>query len=236
MRISRIAPVVVAAALLTAGCGSEEDSNQRSSAGDGSSREQHKPVDQLLAVGLTGPQSGVVDSDDGLKTPEPKPDSGAEFTEKVEHKLRRDLLRAAKVNGETTADCPDGVTLKASATSACTATYEGVEIPYEVTVSDSYKEGGFLIQYDAEPQKDLLVAQRVYHEFWEQRGADGGGGYEQKVSCDEMPAAQAVNRGADTGHRCQVWHELGGEDGAGRVTAFAVWTGTYGPDFRPVGG
>ncbi|MEG3630278.1 hypothetical protein [Streptomyces poriticola] len=223
MRISKIAPVVVAAVLLTAGCGSDGDG--RSSAAGGSKRER-EPESKPLAVELTQAQSDVVQDNDDLETPQPEPDGSSEFTDKVEHRLREALLRSAKVNGETTADCPDGVTLKASATSTCTATYEGVEIPFSVKIADDYQAGDFLIRYDTEAEQDLLVAKRVYQEFW-QRHEDSGG-YEQTLTCDEIPAVKAVEKGADTGYQCQVWHDAGN-----RTTNFSVITDTYGYKFTP---
>ncbi|OEV04785.1 hypothetical protein [Streptomyces oceani] len=237
MRRLKIPMLVMAAALLAAGCGSDDDSTEQSGDDGNSSQEQEKnqqkPEPKTLAMELTGPQKGVVESSEDLKMP-PEPDNSAEFTEKVEHKLQEKLLRSAMTNGETSADCPDGITMKASATSECTASYEGAKVPFEVTLSEDYKEGAFLIQYDAEPQKALIVAKRVYHDFWEQKGK-GGAPYEQKVSCDKIPAAEAVNVDAATSHQCQVWSEVGGEDGEGRVTPFAVWPGAYGPDFKPQG-
>ncbi|MFE0817929.1 hypothetical protein ACFW40_12870 [Streptomyces sp. NPDC058807] len=232
MRIRKIAPVVVAAVLLTAGCGSDGDgdngnNNSQNSAGSGSQQQEQKPESKPLAVELTQAQAEVVQDNDDLETPQPEPDSSSEFTEKVEHRLRKDLLRAAKVNGKTTADCPAGVTLKASAASTCTASYEGVEIPFTVKIADDYGAGDFLIRYDAQQEKDLLVAKRVYQEFWERH--EDSGGYEQKLTCDEIPAVKAVEKGADTGYKCQVWHEAGN-----RTTTFSVVMDTFGYSFTPV--
>ncbi|MFV0131963.1 hypothetical protein ACLGIH_01605 [Streptomyces sp. HMX87] len=89
------------------------------------------------------------------------------------------------------------------------------------------EEGDFLIRYDAEPGKDLLLAKRVYQEFWERH--EDSGGYEQKLTCDEIPAVKAVERSSDTGYQCQVWHE-----GGNRTTDFSVITDTYGYKFAPV--
>ncbi|MGD9485243.1 DUF4333 domain-containing protein [Streptomyces sp. TRM70308] len=231
MRIPKIVTAVAAAALLTAGCGSDDggsDGGGETRADAAAGAEETPTPAEPLAVEISGPQQDVVESHDDLVAPSPEPGSGAEFAEKVEYKLREKLLRQAKVNGETTADCPDGITREAGATSTCTATYEGVEIPFEVTISDRYEEGDFLIQYDTAPQQDLLVAKRVFHEFWERH--QDSGGYEQMLSCDELPAAVAVDRGGDSGYQCQVWHEAGDT-----TTVFNVTTDSFGPEFVSAG-
>ncbi|MBD0838531.1 DUF4333 domain-containing protein [Streptomyces sp. TRM68416] len=231
MRIPRITLLLVTAAALAAGCGSGEDSSADAAAKPAGSKSRGQASEaEPLAVEIDRARPGVVELLEDLKEPEPKPGKDAEFTEKVEYKLREDLLRDAWIDGETTADCPDGVTLKASATSRCTATYEGVEIPYEVTVKDDYKEGAFLIRYETRPLKDLLVAERVYNEFWRNHGEQGGGGFEQKLTCDEMPDALAVDRGADSGYRCRLWTKAGDGDN-GRFTHFTVTTDSFGPEF-----
>ncbi|GAA4659646.1 hypothetical protein GCM10023347_08890 [Streptomyces chumphonensis] len=245
MRITKIAVAVVAAALLTAGCGSDDGGDgggkkTTDSAANGAQRNDDGGAEgdgegdgEFLAVEITEGRSEVVESNEDLKTPQPEPGSDADFTEKVEHRLRETLLRQAKVNGETSAECPDGVTLKASATSECTATYEGVEVPFEVTIKDDYEEGAFFIQYDADAKKDLLLAQGVYDAWWTRHGENATGEVEQKLTCDEIPPVQAVDRGADTGHRCQVWTKYGD---TGEFSTFDVTTDSFGPQFTPVGG
>ncbi len=66
----------------------------------------------------------------------------------------------------------------------------------------------------------------MYQEFWERH--QDSGGYDQKLTCDEIPAVKAVEKNADTGYRCQVWHEAGD-----RTTNFSVLTDTYGCKFAP---
>ncbi len=111
MRISKITTVLLAAVLLTAGCGSGgdgADGTRTTRAPRGWFPQDRKPKSEPLAVELTQAQADVVRDNDDLQTPQPEADSRSAFTEKVEHRLRKDLLRSAKVNGVTTADCPQG--------------------------------------------------------------------------------------------------------------------------------
>lgn len=238
MRKSKIVIGVFVAGLLTAGCGS--DGSGSDDGGGDKGADSAAPADagaaesgaeDLLAVPITEGRPEVVADNDALEEPGPAPGGDAEFGEKVAHKLRMDLLRRAKVNGETSAECPDGVTLEAGAVSTCTATYEGVEIEYDITIKDSYQEGDFVIQYDTVPRQDLLVAARVYHEFWERQGEDHG--HDPTLTCDEIPEVEAVEPNADTGYRCQVWTGIGGDGGT--HSNFSVTMGAWGPDFVPAG-
>ncbi|MEE1929259.1 hypothetical protein V1J52_13905 [Streptomyces sp. TRM 70351] len=227
MRFPKILIGVVAAAALTAGCGSDDGSGDGDSRpGGAAAEEQNEPSEQEdLPVAVTGPRPDVLDTDDDALQPPDEPDSSADFARKVEHKLRANVLRSAKVAGETTATCPDGVTREAGATSRCTVTYDGVEIPYEIVISDSYQEGDFLTQYKAVPKKGLLVAEAVYDTFWKQKGEDDP--YVEALTCDEIPAAEAVDLNTDTGHRCQLRDEY-------RTTRFTVTMDSFGPAFKPI--
>ncbi|MEV6311700.1 hypothetical protein AB0M10_24245 [Streptomyces sp. NPDC051840] len=238
MRHTKLLIPLLAAGLLTAGCGSDDaDSSTGASSGSGkrsssSSGKSGGSGDQAsgkdLAVAITGPQKEVLESGDkGLEvTPEPARD--APFTEQIEHKLREDVIRDARVPGKTEANCPDGVTQKASAVSKCTVTYEGAEIPYTVTISDSYREGSFITSYTAEPQKMLLVAKATYNQFNESYGSESGRSDASKLSCDEIPTAKAFDFDSDSGYTCQYWSEYGGEDGDGGFKTLKIAIGKAG--------
>lgn len=220
--------LVVAAGLFLTGCGSDSGSGSGAAEGSGSGSSDQKP----LAVPLTGPQQGVntsASSDDLKVTPEPGND--APFEERVEHSLRQKLVQSVGAMGTTSADCPDGVTLKANAVSTCTAVYEGAGIPFEVRISDKYKEDSVLVFYDSTPKKGLLAAKYVYQRFYENYGPDSG--YKDnysKLACDEIPAARAVPLNADTGYSCQYWSKYGGDDHNGGYVTMKV---TMEDDDRP---
>lgn len=143
-----------AAGLLVTGCGSDD-----SSGGDGEKAENAESAasQKKLPVPVKSVDPAVHDTSDDPLEISSKPGSSADFEEQVEHKLRETLLHSAKVEGETSAACPKGVTPKAGAVSKCTVMYEGAEIPFEVKVSDSYRERSAVMSYQSIPQKSLLV-------------------------------------------------------------------------------
>jgi hypothetical protein len=229
----RIPPVllgVATAALLAAGCGPEDDASGGPGRADGSASASGAAPESSAtstappAVEITGPQKGVAGSGSDMKEPPGKPDGGADFTTQVEYALQGDLLTDARVEGRTTAVCPHGVTQRAGASSECTATWEGIEIPYTVTIGASYEPGDILTPYRAEPGKRLLVAERVRHEFWDRFGGDAGTG----LSCDEIPAALAVEEGTPTGYTCQTVRD------SGVVSRYKVAMDSHGPRFDRV--
>ncbi|MER5479105.1 hypothetical protein ABT026_19360 [Streptomyces sp. NPDC002734] len=228
-RIPRLFLGVTAAVLLTAGCGPEDEAATGGPADKPGASSSPAPARSTadtgpLAVRITGPQKGVATSGSDMEDPPGKPGSGADFVSQVEYALQGDLLSDALVEGRTTAVCPDGVTRRANASSACTVTYEGVEIPYTVTIGESYEEGDILTPYRAEPKKRLLVAERVHHAFWEQFGGSAG----MTLSCEKMPVAEAVDDGAPTGHVCRTIRE------GGRAADYEVTADSSGPRFGRV--
>ncbi|MEU3552879.1 hypothetical protein [Streptomyces fragilis] len=228
-RIPRLFLGVTAAALLIAGCGSEDEAAPGDPADKPGAASSPAPARSTadadpLPVRITGPQQGVAASGSDMEDPPGRPGRGADFTSQVEYALQGDLLSDARVEGRTTAVCPDGVTRKANASSACIVTYEGVEIPYTVTIGESYEEGDVLTPYRAEPKKRLLLAKRVHDAFWEQFGGSAG----MTLSCADMPVAEAVDEGAPTGHLCRTVRD------GGRVADYEVTVDSYGPRFGRV--
>ncbi|MFF9824926.1 hypothetical protein ACH4M8_08580 [Streptomyces albidoflavus] len=227
---------LAAVGVLLAGCGSSDSDSAGAAEGapaKGAGQESPAAGQKVLPVALDGSRGKVLERGAEELKVTPKPENGAPFAEQVEHKLRETVLGTAKVPGKTSATCPDGVTLKAGAVSSCEATYEGATVPYEVKISDSYKEGGFLTMYNTKAGKGLLVAEAVYEEFWQRFGGPESAYPEaSKLACDALPAAEAVELDTDTGHRCQVWNEHGNQ-GKGGYDTYEVRIGGYGPGFRP---
>ena len=223
MRNPKILIGLVAAGLLTAGCGSDGGSSDSSSGGS---------AQKALPVAINGPQEDVRKrGEDNLKVT-PAPDRGAPLTEQVEHRLREAILLAAGVAGETSAKCPDGVTQKAGAVSQCVVTYEGAEIPYEVKISDSYREGSIITSYTTTPKKGLLVAKLVYNSLNENYGTESGRTDASKLACEELPVAKAFDWKSDTGYKCQYWTKHA-NDGKGGYDTLRVTMGTSGSGFEP---
>ncbi|MDX3505146.1 hypothetical protein PV689_24790 [Streptomyces sp. ATCC51928] len=239
MRISKNLIGLAAVGILAAGCGSSSSddsagsSGSSGSAGQAPSEEAKAPEPGAdLAVPVTGPQPDVLasSSDPKLKVT-PKPANGASFTEKVEHKLQEDLLGRLKVPGKTSANCPDGVTQKASAVSICNVTYEGATVPYEIEISEKYKPGSFVTFYNSTPKKGLLVAKNAYDRLWT---SHKGRTDISKLSCDELPAAKAVDEETETGFHCQYWGKHGGEDGTGGFVKLGIKVNRHNVDFFEV--
>ncbi|WP_405009970.1 hypothetical protein [Kitasatospora sp. NBC_01539] len=189
---------------------------------------------KALPVAIDGPQKDVVmRGGDALKVL-PAPESDTPFAEKLKHSLRETLLSRAHVPGETSADCPNGVTQKAGAVSQCTVTYEGAQVPYEVKISDSYKPGSFIISYTRTPKKGLLVAKMVYNLLWESYGADSGRTDTSRLACDEIPVAKTVDFDSDTGYTCQYWSEHADDGEPGYATLKVTMGSSGSPGFKTV--
>ncbi|MFD7731907.1 hypothetical protein ACFV6F_16150 [Kitasatospora phosalacinea] len=205
------------------------------SSGDGGGA---KAAEAVLPVAVSGPDPDVVPrgEEDRLKIT-PTPDVSAPVLEKVQYAIRQDVLTRAHVVGTTTATCPAGITMKAGAVSQCTATYEGVEIPYEVKISDSYKEGSSVFSYTRTPKKGLLVAKFVYNQLNEHYGPESGRTDASKPACQELPVAKAYDLGADadTGYTCQYWSEYGKNGKPGYVTLKVTTGASGGMGFQEVG-
>ncbi|MFI8434009.1 hypothetical protein ACIGJO_09685 [Streptomyces sp. NPDC079020] len=209
MQNSKMIVVLIAAGLLATGCGSSDADGGAGGA-----------AQKALPVAIDGPQKDVVpqrEAGEKLKI-KPLPAMDAPFVEKVEHHLRQAVLRSARVPGETSAECPDGVDEKAGAVSQCIATYEGAEIPYEVKISDSAKAGSSLVFFDTTPKKGLLVAKAVYDSMNESYGSESGRTDASKPACEKMPAAKAVPLGKDTGFTCQYWTKFANKGQPGYTT------------------
>ncbi|MEU0161720.1 hypothetical protein ABZ154_23510 [Streptomyces sp. NPDC006261] len=227
---------LAAVGILAVGCGSGDSTGSTvdpaaDTKPDTAQETTAAPQAAPLPVTVDGPQKDVLDSaSDGQLKVLPKPDNSAPFTKRVEHKLQEQVLGRVKVPGTTSAECPDGVTQKAGAVSTCNVTYEGAVIPYEVKISDSYKEGSFMTFYNARPLKGLLVAKVVHNELFKRYGSRSDA---SKLACEEFPAATAVDFDADSGLTCQYWSKYGNQ-GDGGYETLRVKAGTYGPSFEQV--
>jgi hypothetical protein len=227
MRISKTLIGLAAIGVLTVGCASTS-----SPAGSGDKAKTDSApapaggsAQKAMAVAIDGPQADVTKRGAANPKVTPSPERGAPFLQQVEHALREKILVTAKVPGATSAKCPDGVTQKASAVSQCVVTYEGAEIPYEVKISDSYKEGSMITSYTVTPQKGLVVAKVVYDRLYETYGAESGRTDLSKLACEEFPVAKALDWKADTGLKCQYWSK-NAKGGKGGYETLRVTMGT----------
>ncbi|MGY1451816.1 hypothetical protein [Streptomyces sp. SS8] len=234
MRHIRTVTAILAVGLLTAGCGGSEDGNggsgTQSSAEAGnnkSDRSDRTEEGERLPVVVESPAGEPVGTSPTIS---PSPARDADFTEKVIHELRKRTVRMAGAMGSTSGSCEGGeITLKAKAATECTVAYADVEIPWTVTISDSYKEGSFFIRYDAEPGKGLLAGEGVRAKLWQDNNQ-----YSEEMRCEELPEAEVVDLDADTGYKCQIVNKK--SDGSGEYTVdMAVKVNPRGPSFDRLG-
>jgi hypothetical protein len=234
---------VLAVGLLAVGCGSaggtsaQDQTTAGGSPGAAAAVKTTAPAAaaKVLPVAVDGPQKDVVmrGGGDALKVL-PVPGNDAPFVEKVKHSLRENVLSRAHAPGETSADCPGGVTQQAGAVTRCTVTYEGAQVPYEVKISDSYKEGSIIISYTRTPKAGLLVAKTVYNLLWESYGPESGRTDSSKLACDELPVAKTVDLDSDTGYTCQYWGEHAKDGEPGYATLKITMGSSGSPSFDTV--
>lgn len=145
----------------------------------------------------------------------PSPERGS-ATENVLNELKVDTLKMARVHGTMKAKCAGGaLTMKAGATTKCSVTYEGVEVPWNVTISDNYTSGSKIFSYQAEPEKGVLTAKAVYGEWHKLQSSEN-----RELRCSEIPDVELVDLDTPTNYKCQYLLEKdGGEEWSDRIVA-----------------
>lgn len=206
MRIPRTLVGLAAVGVLTVGCGSS---------GNGSDSDATPSVS---AQGADGEGAGaelprkIEAAEDGLlgSSPElsPSPARG-DTTANVLHELRVGTLKMAGAHGRTDAKCDGGaLRLKAGVTNKCTVRYEGVEVPWKVTISDKYRPESSVLAYRAEPEKGVLTARAAYG-LWYKLQTDED---REELRCSEIPDVELVELDRPTNYMCQYQLERNGEE------------------------
>ncbi|MFI2431829.1 hypothetical protein [Streptomyces sp. NPDC018693] len=224
---------MAALGMLTVGCGGSDTSeNDAKPSADSTATQDAKQNDdsasqvegEQLPVKLEGPVADLITT---MPTVSPSPDRSATTTEKVLYELQRRTLRMAGITGETSGECDGGeLVMKAGATTACTITYESVKVPWEVTISDSYKPGSIIFSYEAKPLKGVVTAQGVYGAFWKQQNS-----YSEDLRCSEVPKAELVELDQATAYKCQY---LIKDSSGNRWSDRSVKVSERGVQFSPV--
>ncbi|MDK1473460.1 hypothetical protein QNO07_08525 [Streptomyces sp. 549] len=207
MRYTRTLTAVLAAGLLTVGCGSSDSGDgkddKNASPAAGSSAPANEPAQdddafegEQLPSPVESPAEEPVRSAPSIS---PSPDRSATITDKVVYELQQRTVQMAGVLKDTTGTCAGGeLTMKAGATTECKVTYDGVDVPWDVTIGDNYKEGSFVVSYRVAPKKALLVGEGVKAAFWTQQSSTS-----DDLRCDDLPKAELVEVDQDSGYKCQ---------------------------------
>lgn len=233
MRHTRILIALAALGMLTVGCSGSDASEPDAtpSAGNTAAGDVKQNDDsgsqaegEQLPVKLEGPVDDLITT---TPTISPSPDRSATTTDKVLYELQRRTVRMAGIAGATSGECEGGeLVMKAGAATSCTVTYEGVKVPWEITISDSYKPGSIIFSYTAKPLKGVLTAQGVHGTFWKQQNS-----YSEDLRCSEIPKAVLVELDQETDYKCQYLIKDGSGD---RFSDRSVKVSELGVQFSPV--
>ncbi|GAA2839437.1 hypothetical protein [Crossiella cryophila] len=118
---------------------------------------------------------------------------------KMVEELRLQTLVMVQFRGEVAGSCKDDkIVFKAGGITDCMVTYNGLQVPWQITVSDDFKESDMLVKYTMKPLKGVLQAEAVHALFAEQYQRLG-----DELRCDQLPAAQLVEPGKKTEFKCQ---------------------------------
>ncbi|MEU9556456.1 hypothetical protein [Streptomyces fumanus] len=153
------------------------------------------------------------------------------LTERALSEIQERTLVMAGIRAGISAACEGGRVLpKAGHKTPCTVTYRGVELTWDVWVSDVAGSGaGQLYWYDIyPPDSGLLLADAVYGRFWNEHHKSA-----KELRCDRIPAVKTVELGADTGYACQYLDTADAD--TPRWVTEKVLADTTGPVFRETG-
>lgn len=122
---------------------------------------------------------------------------GAPPLEQVLRHLRYETLMQAGVRAPTTARCAgDRLRLAAGATTRCTVAYQGLPVPWTVTIDEKGVTNG-LFAFTVDTDRYVVRADVVRAEAWRVWG-----GYGEETRCARLPAVQVLPAGR-TRDRCQ---------------------------------
>jgi hypothetical protein len=163
-----------------------------------------------LPVRVTGPPRDLIDGEVALRRLGPGPGGDAPVLDQVRYELRWETLRRAKVWGRTSARCAgDRVALAPGAVTRCTVTYEGLAVPFDVTIDKDSRPTDRLVRYTPAARKFVVRAAAVYDYAWRRFAGED-------PRCTRVPPLRVLEPGY-TGDRCQHVDEIGHRRETGRV-------------------
>jgi hypothetical protein len=128
------------------------------------------------------------------------PDPGASPLEQVLRDLRYRTLSQARMPAPTTARCAgDRLRTTPDATTRCTVTYQGLPVPWTVTVTDQGDNSGTvdIFGYTSTTDRFVVRADVIRAQVWQLMSPSS-----RDVRCTRIPALRILRAGP-TGDRCQ---------------------------------
>ncbi|MGA5136732.1 hypothetical protein [Streptomyces azureus] len=180
--------IIVAAGftcLLASGCGGAASSS------DGVDSKA-TPTGTILPQRLDQP-----DTSPDLEADAPADD--APFSKQLEHELSVRTLKMAQGEGKATAQCPSDIESNKGRTAACTTTYDGLKIRWDVTIGDTAAWSESYVEYKATPSTGIItkagVAKLLFGNYK---------GYIDYALCNNIPKATLVPLNVETKYKCEV--------------------------------
>jgi hypothetical protein len=170
-------------ALLTGGCG-------------GSDKESDAGASTPLPNVVPSPAGKPVGSNPTLS---PSPGTNASLAENLKYELRRKTVAMAYAMGRTRATCDRAnIAAKADTKLSCTVTYQGVRVPWDVTIKGQGVTAG-LVKYTAHPRMGVITRAGAARFYWANK-AQGEG----DVRCSDIPAVKLVPLNKPTPYQCET--------------------------------
>lgn len=128
----------------------------------------------------------------------PSPGANAPLVENLKYELRIKTVKMAAAMGSTSAACDQAdLRPEPGAVVGCTVTYEGVRIPWKVTIKGQGFSPG-LVEYDAEPAMGVITREGALRFYWAEKA------HGRQVRCTNIPTVEAVPLDKPTKYRCET--------------------------------
>lgn len=138
-------------------------------------------------VPVTAPKSGTAKPTPTI----PEPENGG--IEEIKYDLQEKVLAWSGVQRPTEADCEIDEVPDSPRTFTCTVTYDGIEVPFTIRITDVTKALGMaLFKWEVAEQTAVLTKEGVFAEFWRQGQAPE---YTEMRCDDNIPATKVVEVG-----------------------------------------
>jgi len=182
MRRGILAAVAVLAMVALAGCGSDGDSDGRSSSIGGSADSPppvEVPGDPVASPTVTGTPS-----------PEVSPQRTAPPVEQILYKLHSRVLEQTRRPAPMSGSCASPITAKEAMQTTCTVVYDGIEIPFTVEITTP----GVVYAFKYQQLKYPLLRAAVHDTWYQQYNTEGTRSERTEFRCDSgIPEKQAVD-------------------------------------------